>query len=160
MKKSAVFLFFVLASCGVFAAHPDKHPGSDNSSGCGLGWKVSKRKSLLSSSSRASTNSIGSQSIAMTMGTSGCSKHELAKLEKEQEHFANSNFEHVLVDMAQGKGVYLNAFASMVGCDAEVLGSYSQAHFDKVMAENGVAFLNNVKAQINSNAALGAACII
>lgn len=159
MKALFVLLSLVI-SATTFAGHPNKEPGSDGSSGCGLGWEVSKKKSLVSSWVRAMTNSTASQSIAMTMGTSGCEKHEIAMQEKLQEHFANSNYKHVLADMASGQGQYLNEFSSIVGCDASALGAYSQSNFGSVVASSGATFLRNVKTAISTNADLKASCTL
>jgi len=158
--KVLLVLVCLMVSVTSFAGHPNKEPGSDNSSGCGLGWEVSQSKSLVSSWVRAMTNSTASQSIAMTMGTSGCDKHELAMQNKMQEHFANSNYQHVLADMAFGQGQYLSEFSAIVGCDESALTTYSQKNFEKVVATSGVSFLRNVKSAIANDANLRASCTL
>jgi len=68
MKQTLVLVLTLLVSTSAFAA-------GDQSSGCGLGWEIFKKNSLVSSSLRSSTNAMASNSVAMTSGTSGCPKH-------------------------------------------------------------------------------------
>ncbi len=88
----------------------------DKSSGCGLGWKVTSRNSLLSSYTRSITNSLTSSTSGMTSGTSGCEAHSLVKNEKKDLHFAEANFHSLMVEMAKGQGEYLTGFAMVMGC--------------------------------------------
>ncbi len=55
----------------------------DKSSGCGLGWKVTSRQSLLSSYVRYITNAVTTSTFAMTSGTSGCDSHSIVKNDKK-----------------------------------------------------------------------------
>jgi len=153
MIKTLVFALLGMAS--TYAAFDDKVSGSDNSSGCGYGWEVTKGKTLSASSTRATTNATASNTIAMTMGTSGCDKHDIVMKEKEQLHFANINHEMIIADMSQGQGEYLNSFAEVLGCNAESFSAQAQANLEDIMASNGAALLKNVQA----HPALKQACL-
>ena len=56
----------------------------DGSSGCGPGWYLLKKNSILSSSLRVTTNGIffPTTTLGMTIGTSNCSKHKHFHTEK------------------------------------------------------------------------------
>jgi len=156
MKKIlGLVLVSGLISFSAFSAFDEKVSGSDNSSGCGYGWEVTKGQTLSASSTRGTTNATASNTIAMTMGTSGCDKHDIVLQEKEQLHFANFNYEMIVADMARGEGEYLTSFAEVLGCEANSFGSASQANLNELMATNGAALLNNVK----GHPALRQACL-
>ena len=156
--KNIVLKTLVLALIGLGsanAAFDEKVAGSDSSSGCGYGWEVTKGKTLSASSTRGTTNATASNTIAMTMGTSGCEKHDIVMKDKEQLHFANVNHEMILADMSLGQGEYLNSFAEVLGCNADDFGVQAQAHLEEIMAANGAALLRNVQA----HPALRQACL-
>jgi len=135
----------------------------DTSSGCGLGWAVTKKNSLLSSTVRAYTNSTFSNTIAMTSGTSGCAKHNLVKNKKKADHFIEVNYNDVLVEMAKGKGEYLNSFAATLGCsqkDYESFAKFSQKHYPKLIEKQDapIQFLKQIKSLLKRNPALEKSC--
>lgn len=99
----------------------------DKSSGCGLGWKVVQKNSLLSSYTRSITNAVTSSTFAMTSGTSGCDQHSVVLNEKKELHYAESNFHSLMTEMAQGQGEYLKGFALVMGCDSSHVSDFSQA---------------------------------
>ncbi len=151
MKKLLIVIALIAGSNQVFS----KEMSADKSSGCGYGWEVMKDQSLLASSIRSTTNQIASNTIAMTMGTSGCAKHDIVLQKKEQLHFANSNYEMIVAEMANGQGEYLTSFANVLGCDNVAFGISAQANLEEIIADNGSALLNNVK----NNAAIRKACL-
>lgn len=95
---------------------------ADKSNGCGMGWYFSSNKTILASSIRQSTNSLSSNSVSMTSGTSGCSEHDLVKNEKRSIHFLEANFDHLRMDAAKGQGEFLAAFSETLNCDWQSLG--------------------------------------
>lgn len=129
----------------------------DKSSGCGLGWQVSKRDSLVSSSFRSTTNAVGSQTFAMTSGTSGCAKHSIVKNEKQGLHYAEANYENLVVEMAEGHGEYLEAFSAVLGCSPSMYPDFSQMtrnHYSEIMTSetaNGGKLLENVKSVMKTD---------
>lgn len=116
-----VALFFFTASA----------QAEDKSSGCGMGWKVAKRDSLLSSMTRAYVNATFSSTAGMTSGTSGCSQHSIVQNDRAGEHFAEANFHNLLVEMAEGRGEHVEGFAAVLGCE-----SGAQAAFNRMSQEN------------------------
>ncbi len=91
----------------------------DKSSGCGLGWKVSKRMSITSSSVRLSTNSFTTP-YGMTSGTSGCKRHSIVQKESKQIHFVEENLDQLELEMSIGKGQFVEQLASLLGCENKV----------------------------------------
>ncbi|MCR9205823.1 MAG: DUF3015 domain-containing protein [Halobacteriovoraceae bacterium] len=152
--KNILLVFGLLVSGSVFAMD-ENIAGSDNSSGCGYGWEVTKGKTLSASSTRGTTNSTASNTIAMTMGTSGCEKHDIVMQEKEQIHFANFNYEMIVADMAIGSGEYLSGFADVLGCSQVSFASAAQQNLGSIMAANGAELLANIK----TNSAIRQACL-
>src|SRR4051812_42395838 len=112
VKKSIQVLAAAVLMIGTVL--PSVSRAQDSSSGCGLGWAVSQRQSLLSSWIRNSTNVTFSNTIAMTFGTSGCARHDLVLNEKKPIYFAEANFNRLMIEMAEGHGEFLGAFAEVL----------------------------------------------
>jgi len=133
---------FLVASLFVTSAVYAK----DGSSGCGAGWYIFKKNSLVSSSLRATTNAILlNATFGMTFGTSNCSQHSIVKTEKEAIYFAESNHNQLMLDIARGE--YLSAFSEIVGCKEESLGKSLQENFNKIYVEesdNSVKVLDRI----------------
>jgi hypothetical protein len=154
MSKVLVLLAgLLLFSAAAFA--------SDSSSGCGLGWMILKKNSLVSSSLRATTNGIFfNATFGMTSGTSGCAKHDIVQNEKKAIHFAEANFGKLMQEMSQGSGEYLTSFSAVLGCKNNAgFSSAMQKNFSAVAdATNGVALYNKVSNQFNTNLEIQKAC--
>jgi hypothetical protein len=152
--KLIIGLLALVATTSVFAA--------DSSSGCGMGYEVAPKQSLVSSSTRLIVNATFSNTIAMTLGTSGCAKHSIVKNDAKGIHFAEANMNQLAVEMARGNGEFVTSFASVYGCNnSEAFGSMVQSNYESVLPSSnttGVELYNNVKAQIRNNAALSASC--
>ena len=137
----------------------------DKSSGCGIGWAVTKRKSLASSSIRATTNNLlYLQSFGMTSGTLGCAKHSIVLIEKAPLHFAEANYDNLVVEMAEGKGEYLKTFASVLGCKPSSFSVFSdviQSKYPEIITETSLTpeqLLDRVRGQIRNNSNLSKNC--
>lgn len=106
---------------------------ADGSSGCGPGWYVAKKNSLLSSSIRATTNGLLAPSVTfgMTFGTSNCTKHSIVKRENESLKFATENYFEIASQSAKGNGEFLSVYAETIGCSKD-----STAEFSIVMKKN------------------------
>jgi hypothetical protein len=152
--KLIIGLMALVATTSVFAA--------DSSSGCGMGYEIAPKQSLVSSSTRSLVNATFSNTIAMTLGTSGCAKHSIVKNDAKGIHFAEANMDQLALEMARGNGEFVASFASVYGCNnTEAFGSMVQSKYEAVLpASNttGVELYNNVKAEIKNNAALSASC--
>jgi len=134
MKNLVLVFLLMFVSTQVFSA--------DGSSGCGPGWYVFKKNSLVSSSLRATTNGVlfPSTTIGMTIGSSNCSKHSIVKKEKESLKFASENYFEIAADASRGQGEFLNSFATTIGCRES-----GQQVFDKEMKKNFKKIYNSKK---------------
>lgn len=136
----------------------------DQSSGCGLGWQVSRRNSLVSSFARSLTNATFSNTIGMTSGTSGCSRHMIVKNDKQDIHYAEANYNELMVEMAAGQGEYLQGFAAVLGCRPAAYKAFSgmtQSKYSEIFSAGQVgpdAMLKKVKHAIHGNAELASNC--
>ncbi|MBT4792332.1 MAG: DUF3015 family protein [Halobacteriovoraceae bacterium] len=108
-----ILLLVTIFSVNTYAA--------DGSSGCGPGWFVSKKNSLLSSALRATTNAVlfPSVTLGMTLGTSNCTKHSIVKNEVEDLKFATENYFEIAADASKGNGAFLTAYGELMGCHGE-----------------------------------------
>ena len=135
----------------------------DTSSGCGLGWQVSQRQSLLSSAIRSTTDAFLPNTFSMTSGTSGCAKHEIVKNDEKAVEFAVNNYNSIVVEMAEGHGEFLDGFAQALGCtDATAFGSLTQAHYQQILdqaAHDGINLYRAVRTQLEASPALGGQCV-
>lgn len=115
-----VILCLSIITAGLVARAEDK------SSGCGLGWKVAPRTSILSSYTRSLTNATTSSTFGMTSGTSGCDNHSIVSNEKQQIHYAEVNYHNLMVEMSQGNGEFLKGFALVMGCSEANINDFTQ----------------------------------
>lgn len=157
MFRAAVVVLALGLSSAVFA--------DDSSNGCGLGWQVTKRKSLVSSSVRGTTNNLFyNQSLGMTSGTSGCDKHSIVKNERAVEHFVEANYNNLMIDMAKGEGEYVQALAYVMGCDANSVEHFSnvtQKNYGAIFTSDSVGpqqLIQNVKSHVSHDSKLAASC--
>lgn len=138
--------------------------GEPDTDGCGLGWQVTAKKTIIASITRGTTNSIVPPSFGMTSGTLGCAQHPFTKRDEQAAVYAMTNFDSLTIDMAEGKGEYLEGFARTLGCQDQALGEFSrmtQSNYRSI-SEGGkasaVKMMNHVKDQIRQNPVLSAAC--
>ncbi len=152
--KLIITLFALLSASMAFAG--------DSSSGCGMGWQVAKDNSLVSSFTRGVINGTFSNTIAMTLGTSGCAKHSIVYNEMKGIHFVESNKNELAIDMAKGNGEYVTGLAQVFGCqNTKAFGSMVQNKYESVLpSENisGVELYNNVKNEIRKDSSLSQTC--
>ena len=160
MKKILLLVSMVIFSQNILA--------SDGSSGCGPGWYLFQKNSLVSSALRATTNGIlfPSTTIGMTMGTSNCSSHAIVKNEKESLKFATENYYEIASDAAKGKGDFLISFASTIGCrvdNIKVFNQEMQKNFSKIYDGSKVdpeRMLKETYILIFENQALAQSCTL
>ncbi len=100
----------------------------DGSTGCGPGWYILKENSLVSSALRGTTHWVlfPIVTLGMIFGTSNCTQHSLVLKEKESLHFATMNYFELQGNIAKGRGEYLSAFATTVGCPAHAQMRFNQ----------------------------------
>ncbi len=137
----------------------------DGSSGCGPAWYVFKENSLVSSSLRATTNTIllPTVTFGMTFGTSDCAKHSIVDNDKHSLYFLAHNRDVLASQLARGKGEHLNSFGDSLGCSwwaqdtlntalRQRLGSFFQSELDSV------ALLAQTRSVIHHDPVLREAC--
>ena len=132
----------------------------DSSSGCGLGWMVFKKNSLVSSALRATTNAIALNTVAMTSGTSGCAQHSIVKNESRGIHFTEANFEQLKMELAQGQGEFSQGLALVMGCEGQTerFQNVMQNQYSEINAGTPVQFYQNVKKEIGRDNLLAQGC--
>ena len=137
-------VIFKLIIVLLFASLQNFSHAEDSSSGCGPGWYVFKDHSLVSATSRGMINQVtGLAPIGMTFGTSGCDYHSIVEKKNEQIHFVKENLDKLEVELAMGKGYFVEQFASVMGCKE------SPDHFINTMKKSYIKLFN--KGSINSN---------
>ncbi len=126
---------------------------ADGSSGCGLGWSIASKNSLLSSSIRNTTHAILPNTFSMTSGTSGCAKHSIVKNEYKGIHYAEGNFHQLMAEMSQGRGEVLNGFAAVLDYhgDMNLFGEFVQKNYSRIFTSASIApveMYNNFKHEL------------
>ena len=108
---------------------------ADSSSGCGLGWQILSKNSLLSSFSRSITHAFLPNTFSITFGTSGCAKHSIVLKERKAEHFIAANFTEIQNELVMGPRHYVAALANTLGCPSSsfpVVGEVLRQNYDAV----------------------------
>jgi hypothetical protein len=107
-----------LVSISSFIAFSTSARAADGSSGCGPGWYLLQKNSLLSSALRTTTNTVlfPISLLGMTFGTSNCSKHFLVKNESRALHYVTHSHFDLRTDIARGSGPYLVTLNATLGC--------------------------------------------
>jgi hypothetical protein len=137
----------------------------DQSSGCGLGWQVTQRMSLLSSAIRSTTDAFLPNTFSMTSGTSGCAKHDIVKNDEKAVLFAANNYDSLIVEMAQGSGEFLEGFAQALGCDEGSFSkftTFTQSRYQKILdssAGDGINFYKAVRTEMMTSPELATQCV-
>jgi hypothetical protein len=138
-------------------------PGEPDIDGCGLGWQVTREKTLLGSITRGTTNETVPPSFGMTSGTLGCRQLPVSLNDQSAFKYAYVNMDSLSVDMAAGHGEYLQAFAQTMGCGAvsDSFSQMAQARYDAIMNHgkaDALQMFENVKREIRSDAFLSSSC--
>jgi len=98
---------------------------SDTGPGCGLGKMLFNQPNftgkhhIMQQVFASTTNGIGMQTIAITLGTSGCTNDGVFVSNQKVNAFAEVNLDHLRQEMARGQGEYLASFASLLGVPAD-----------------------------------------
>jgi hypothetical protein len=139
MKKLALFAVIAL-SVGSHAR--------DSFDGCGLGWEITNKKTVLATTTRGTTNAVVPPTFGMTTGTIGCNQFEgIASSEKQNAEYVAQNFEAIRSELAIGTGEYVDATAQSFNCDSKSFSSHIQQNYNSVVApaQNGIELYNNLK---------------
>lgn len=112
--------------------------------GAGLGTMLFQNQDgLISEVSAATTNDLlGTQTFAITTGTSGATMPESIVDAKKTKEFMSANMDELAKDIAMGEGENLEALASLLAVkDVEKFSSMLQENFDKLYASEDVTHL-------------------
>ena len=134
----------------------------DTSTGCGLGWKVTKSYTFSATTTRGTTNSYTTP-FGMTFGTAGCQKHTIAKKEIQLRNFARISYESLSIEAAIGGGEHLAAMTELLGCDATVRGQIGfkiQNKYEQLFPAHGSSdqMIDQVISIIGSDSQLSRSC--
>jgi len=135
----------------------------DSSDGCGLGWQVTNKKTMIATTTRGTTNAFVPPTFGMTTGTIGCEKHSFAKRDQKAIEYVASNYDSLMMDLAAGEGEYVEALAQTLSCgDVNQFGSVMRANYGQMMSaeHNAVELYRNIKAQVESHSSLAQHCAI
>ncbi len=126
MKKIAV-IFISLFSLTSLAA-----PWGD--AGCGLGTSIMGKdgNQILAST----TNETGSQTFAITSGTSGCVDDGAVKGAYQVPMYIEVNRAILAKEAARGEGETLAGLAQLMGCKQEVFAPAVKFHYDQIFLKS------------------------
>lgn len=153
-------LFFCMAALWVFsqAAFAAKY----GMAGCGLGSLIIKEDGILQIFAATSNGTAGNQTFGITLGTSNCTPASKMAAISKQEHFITNNLNDLYIDMSQGDGEALRAFADTLGCDQDAypyLQKESKMHLKKIFTAPGaLAVLERAKEVLRANSTLNSTC--
>ena len=131
--------------------------------GCGLGSIVFGDDPGIVQIFAATTNAtFGTQTFGITTGTSNCvdsGRHASI----DQEAFIKMNYASLMRDAAAGKGEYLSAFATLLGCEAPAhneLFKVAQANHSAIFTDDAQpnAVLDSMKATAKQDETLRNSC--
>ena len=134
--------------------------GSD---GCGLGWQITDKKTMLGTSTRATTNGFVPPTFGMTSGTIGCDQHDIAKKEQKAATYVVANYQTLSNELAQGSGETVQGLAFVMGCSSSSteLGRALQSNYGKIgSAQNGVELYRGVRQIISTDSSLSGQCAV
>jgi hypothetical protein len=163
-------LFSIMIPMGLlvgsaFAANGLKGDGKFGTAGCGLGSMVfADQKGPIQILAATTNDAIFPQTSAISTGTSNCFEDGVALKEKEQEFFANANFESLHQEIAQGQGENLKAFAYLFGCQGDAVELFSSAahtSYGSIFPSaktNSTDMLANIHTMVKSRPELQTSC--
>lgn len=147
--KKLILSVLLLAGTQAYAA---------GDAGCGLGSMIiSKNTKLLQLFAMTTNNSLLTQPLGITSGTSGCSARGIVMADKEVQYFVEVNQEDLSREMAQGHGEKVYTLAQMKGCQSEIsqkaFATFTQNSYSQILpsaatsASDVVVNLNSALAQ-------------
>ena len=145
--KKVVLAFIAATVVGAFAQ------AADQLDGCGLGWQVTDKKTYTATTTRGTTNAFIPPTFGMTTGTMGCQKLDIGKNDQEASSYVATNFDSLKSELATGRGEYVTALASALGCkaSADMIGSRLQQNYNSVVApaQDSMQLFQNIKAEVS-----------
>ncbi|MEK6556314.1 MAG: DUF3015 family protein [Bdellovibrionota bacterium] len=145
MKK--FFAVLALVTVGASMAHAGN--GNSGGDGCGLGWQIFDKKTLVGTFIRGTTNSVVPPSFGMTTGTIGCDQHPIAMNNQEAVQYVAANYESLMIEAAQGNGEYVTAFGATLNCGSSEFGALLQKNYKALSTvKNAADFVGAVKGEM------------
>lgn len=139
--------------------------GKYGAAGCGLGSLIFEDQAGPIQIVAGTTNNIlVPQTSAISTGTSNCTEDGVSLKDKEQEFFANANFESLNQEMAQGRGENLQAMAYLFGCSGagvETFSTMAHDNYGEIFPDgktNSVEMLSNLKNVVKQSPQVQASC--
>jgi len=128
--------------------------------GCGLGAMFIEKNTMLPQIGAWVVNVwSGSQTFAITTGTSNCTDKPAEHAKIEQEVFLQANYASLTREAAQGSGEHLSAFAEVLGCDHGAFSRMSQEKYNEIYGTTEASeVLQNYVKQIKANPELANSC--
>ena len=131
-------------------------PSPGGSNACGLGWKVTKKKTMIASLTRQMTNMVIAPSWAIATGTMGCEKHKLAGKDLPTANYVATHFDGLKHEIAAGKGDLLRGLSEMMGCsDLQTFSHALRAKYADVLLNSKASALEMFQ---NIKKATGTSC--
>ena len=151
MSKKVIMLsvavLFGMQAGLAMATNPDTGPG------CGLGkilWADNAhQKNIAPQVMMVTTNGIGSNTFAISSGTSGCTNDGKIMAEHKVTIFTANNFENLSQEMAQGRGEHLVSLATLMNVPANQQGEFfamTQNQYTALIREGEASPVAMVKA--------------
>ena len=129
MRK--LFLTLIVTALPLSFAKADKPYGTG---GCGLGSMLQGKHG--NQVMAITTNETGTQTFAISSGTSNCVDSGVVKTGKEARAFIELNHLQLANDISRGRGETLSSLAGLYGCkDVGALGSVLQKNYDSIFAD-------------------------
>jgi len=137
---------------------------------CGVGTMLfGGSNGIISQTWENSTNRAFSGGSSISSGTSGCKHNGNFLSFEERTHdqqllYVNANYEELMLEMADGRGEVLEAFAQTLGCDRGLMPEFTRmarSRYGQIFSDEKTSpeqMLLNVKQQIKANPRLESGC--
>lgn len=157
--------FLLVLNLIVFLGFSNLVSAATGDAGCGLGSLIFQKNSIISQELASTTNASSySQGFGITTGTSNCKANGIAKADKSEIFYVESNFQNLKIEMAKGQGETLNGFAQILGCSPKGVtgfGSFTRSKFEKIIPSEKttpIEMLERFKSESDQDPTLSKEC--
>lgn len=148
--KFIIALSALVLSSVAFAAKPY------GMAGCGFGSQVVGKQG--NQIVAATTNWTGTQTFAVSSGTSNCvtASEQTAMI----KNFIEANYASLVTDMAKGQGDTVKTLSNFYGCDNNAFASEMMTNYEMITTntEDATKVMININKVIEDSSALNANC--
>ena len=139
IMKKLFFLILVSFLIQPLAHAKKQKPSPGGTDGCGLGWRVTKKKTLYATSVRGMTNLVVPPTFGMSTGTIGCEKHKFAAKDVPAVNYVATNFNNLKHEIAMGQGPALIGLSELMGCsNAQGFSQTLKSNFNEIFSHGEV----------------------